>query len=188
MYSDYADHFIRVDFRDEDRLKYRWDRSVDPTDFLRCRVGGILKRGFFLGGRHFEFLGYSNSGLKEHEVWFMSPINHFRTNTGEIVRVDGEYIRDQIGDFRGTPLMKQPSKYAARIAQAFTSTKSSTSIDRAEWEEVEDLGREPYLFTDGVGTISKDLGNRIWKELCKDGRRSNRVQPSAVSAKLTLIA
>ncbi|RXW21516.1 hypothetical protein EST38_g4325 [Candolleomyces aberdarensis] len=177
-YSKHLDHFIRVDFRDEDRLQYRWDRSVDPTAFLKSRVGGILKDGFFLGGRHFEFLGYSNSGLKEHEVWFMFPIDRFCTTTGEIVRVDGQYIRNEIGDFHGTLLMKQPSKYAARIAQAFTSTESSTSIDRHEWEEVEDLGQKPYLFTDGAGTISKDLGDRIWKELCKDGRRSNSIQPS----------
>lgn len=25
------DHFIRVDFRDEDRLAYRWDFEVDGT-------------------------------------------------------------------------------------------------------------------------------------------------------------
>ncbi|KAJ2933930.1 hypothetical protein H1R20_g3155, partial [Candolleomyces eurysporus] len=177
-YSKHSDHFIRVDFRDEDRLPYRWDRSVDPTAFLQSRVGGILKGGFFLGGRHFEFLGYSNSGLREHEVWFMFPIDCFSTTTGETVRVDGQYIWNEIGDFHGTLLMKQPSKYAARIAQAFTSTESSTSIDRLEWEEVEDLGQKPYLFTDGAGTISKNLGDRIWKELCKDGRRSNSIQPS----------
>jgi hypothetical protein len=28
-YKDDEDHFIRVDFRDEDRLAYRWDREVD---------------------------------------------------------------------------------------------------------------------------------------------------------------
>jgi RNA-dependent RNA polymerase len=28
QYRGYEDHFIRVDFRDEDRLQYRWDRDV----------------------------------------------------------------------------------------------------------------------------------------------------------------
>lgn len=45
------DHFIRVDFRDEDRLQYRWDREMDGSSFLRDRVGRTLKEGFELGGR-----------------------------------------------------------------------------------------------------------------------------------------
>jgi hypothetical protein len=58
------DHFIRVDFRDEDRLQYRWEREVDGRTFLEQRVGGILKRGFELAGRRFEFLAYSSSALR----------------------------------------------------------------------------------------------------------------------------
>ena len=60
----YQDNFIRVDFRDEDRLQYRWDREVDGKTFLEERVGGILKNGFELAGRKFEFLAYSSSALR----------------------------------------------------------------------------------------------------------------------------
>jgi RNA-dependent RNA polymerase len=60
----YHDKFIRVDFRDEDRLQYRWDREVDGRSFLEQRVGGILKNGFELAGRRFEFLAYSSSALR----------------------------------------------------------------------------------------------------------------------------
>lgn len=60
----YQDNFIRVDFRDEDRLQYRWDREVDGRTFLEERVGGILKNGFELAGRKFEFLAYSTSSLR----------------------------------------------------------------------------------------------------------------------------
>ena len=42
-------------FRDEDRLAYRWDRTVDGSQFVRERVGGILANGFKLGGRSFVF-------------------------------------------------------------------------------------------------------------------------------------
>lgn len=80
-------------------------------------------------------------------------------------------------------LMRQPSKYAARIAQAFTATDPSVRITPDQWEEVADLGTSPHLFTDGVGTISQELGDRIWERLC-DARRDhgrNGVKPSAVS-------
>lgn len=86
--------------------------------------------------------------------------------------------------------MRQPSKYAARLAQAFTATEPSVKIRRDEWEEMEDLspppppGRRvsPYLFTDGVGTISRSLGDRIWGKLISErgGDLTKRLRPDAV--------
>ncbi|KAF8077751.1 RNA dependent RNA polymerase-domain-containing protein [Lyophyllum atratum] len=176
MYSDYLDHFVRVDFRDEDRLQYRWDREVDGSTYLHERVGGILKNGFELAGRYFEFLAYSSSALREHAVWFMNPFHHKENGW-----IDSAYIRRTLGDFEETDLLKCPSKYAARLAQAFTATDPSVKIDRNKWEEVPDLGSEPYLFTDGVGTIAKALGDMIWASLCagRGDHGGNSVQPSA---------
>jgi RNA-dependent RNA polymerase len=97
-------------------------------------------------------------------------------------RVNAESIRSSLGNFAGTTLSKQPSKFAARLAQAFTATDPSVDIRRDEWNEMPDLGKEPYLFTDGVGTISKALGNRIWAKLCERKRNPGyTAQPSAVS-------
>jgi len=106
-----TERFIRVEFRDEDRLAYRWDGDVDGTWFLKQRVGGTLRHGFELGGRHFEFLAYSTSALREHSVWFVSP---FRDPVEGYVTA--EKIRSSLGDF--SKLLRMPSKYAARIAQA----------------------------------------------------------------------
>ncbi|KAG6814591.1 hypothetical protein H0H92_000120 [Tricholoma furcatifolium] len=177
LYEDYLDHFVRVEFRDEDRLQYRWSREVDGSFYLQERVGGILKDGFELAGRNFEFLAYSSSALREHSVWFMNPFRHPKEGL-----VNSDYIRQTLGDFKDTQLLKQPSKYAARLAQAFTATDPSVKIYNEEWEEVDDLGYEPYLFTDGVGTIAKSLANEIWAALCsqRHGREENSVvQPSA---------
>ncbi|KAG6878981.1 hypothetical protein C0992_006116 [Termitomyces sp. T32_za158] len=176
MYEDYLDRFVRVDFRDEDRLQYRWDREVDGTTFLDQRVGGILRGGFELAGRSFEFLAYSSSALREHSVWFMSPFYHSQKGP-----VNAEFIRNNLGNFQDTKLLRQPSKYAARLAQAFTATDPSVKIRNTEWEEVDDLGQQPYLFTDGVGTIAKSLGDKIWATLCagRGVRREGTVQPSA---------
>ncbi|KAK0484002.1 RNA dependent RNA polymerase-domain-containing protein [Armillaria novae-zelandiae] len=185
-YAEYAEHFIRVDFRDEDRLSYRWDRAVDGASFVRERVGHTLKEGFVLGGRRFEFLAYSSSALREHAVWFINPFRYQDPDTKDISYVTAEYIRSSIGNFEGTKLMTQPSKWAARIGQAFTATDPSVKVKREEWTEMPDMGTEEnlakgqYIHTDGAGTISKSLGDEIWACLCK-GRRDHgesAVQPS----------
>ncbi|CDO73610.1 hypothetical protein BN946_scf185014.g80 [Trametes cinnabarina] len=174
QFTGYEDHFIRVDFRDEDRLQYRWAREVDGTTLLTERVGGILKNGFELGGRRYEFLAYSSSALREHAVWFMSPFHHPTRG-----HVTAQSIRDSLGDFSNVIIY--PSKYAARLAQAFTATDPSVAITRKQWEEMPDLGESPYLFTDGVGTISKELGDMIWEALCtaKESLRRVQVTPHA---------
>ncbi|OCH86893.1 RdRP-domain-containing protein [Obba rivulosa] len=173
-YVGYEDHFIRVDFRDEDRLQYRWAKEVDGTSLLKDRVGGILRNGFDLAGRHFEFLAYSTSALREHAVWFMNPFKHPKEGW-----VTAQGIRDSLGDFSG--VIKQPSKYAARMAQAFTATDPSVSITRDQWELMPELGEAPYLYTDGVGTISPELGDKIWEALCAAAPEGQRrgVRPSA---------
>jgi RNA-dependent RNA polymerase len=79
-------------------------------------------------------------------------------------------------------LMFQPSKYAARIAQAFTATDPSVTILRHQWEMVPDLGTEPYLFTDGAGTISSALRDEIWDALCRDHPQRHKftIKPDVV--------
>jgi RNA-dependent RNA polymerase len=57
-YMDYQSHFIRVEFRDEDRLHLRLDREVDSSKFLDERIGTILQKGLVIAGRSFEFLAY----------------------------------------------------------------------------------------------------------------------------------
>lgn len=51
---------------------------------------------------------------------------------------------------------------------------------RDEWEDMDDLGEKPYLFTDGVGTISKELGSKIWEALRGEHQnKANALEPSA---------
>ncbi|EEB95890.1 hypothetical protein MPER_05070, partial [Moniliophthora perniciosa FA553] len=161
-YKGFEDHFIRVDFCEEDRTKYGDDREVDSIPFLKGRVGNILKRGFPLGGRHFQFLAYSGSGLRSHSVWFMSEFHHPLEGL-----VNAAKIRDSIGDFRDLrieeypeqerrfyqadqDLLRHPSKYGARLGLAFTATRPSVRIRRDQWDIVPDIeGDKSRLFTDG---------------------------------------
>ena len=177
-YERYVENFLRVDFRDEDRLQYRWDREVDGTSYLNERVGGILKHGFKLAGRCFEFLAYSSSALREHAVWFMHPFEH-----PEYGQVTSAIVRQSLGNFEG--VIREPSKYAARMAQAFTATSPSVTIRRDQWTEIPDIGTKNTggVFTDGVGTISRELGNMIWQEWCRRDHQ-HRIRSDVVSSLL----
>jgi RNA-dependent RNA polymerase len=172
-YPGFEHNFVRVDFRDEDRLQFRWEQDVNGKTILEKRVGDTLKDGFYLAGRHLEFLAYSSSSLREHAVWFMLPFEY----NDRIVRAQD--IRDSLGNFSRDA--KKPAKLAARMAQAFTATNPGVKISRGEWEEQPDLGNEPHLHTDGVGCISKLLARKLWEALCMESpNRIGRLEPSAV--------
>lgn len=49
-------------------MQIRWDLNVDGDSFVKERFGSLLKSGLTIAGRHYDFLAFSNSGLKEHSV------------------------------------------------------------------------------------------------------------------------
>ena len=78
-YTEYQHHFLRVNFTEEDgNNNIRMDREVDNSKFVQKRFGGVLKNGIKVAGRRFEFLAYSQSALREHAVWFISPFSTSR--------------------------------------------------------------------------------------------------------------
>ncbi|KAG6877028.1 hypothetical protein C0993_010961 [Termitomyces sp. T159_Od127] len=170
-YPGFEDRFIRVAFRDEDLLPYRESSDVDVGSLIRERVGSILSQGFDLGGRHYDFLGYSMAGFRNHSVWFMSSFAH--SDFGDVTP---DKVRSSLGNFGR--VLKYPSMYGARLAQAFTSTVPTVLIGPEEWELVDDLGSKPYQFTDGAGTISRSLGREIWNILRSKGLYDG-LEPSA---------
>jgi hypothetical protein len=61
--------FLRVTFRDENFLKYRFDRNVNGSGFVGKWAGKYLQTGLQIAGRNFKFLAYSQLALREHSVW-----------------------------------------------------------------------------------------------------------------------
>jgi RNA-dependent RNA polymerase len=169
QYAGYHDRFLRVSFVEEGRLQYRFDRDVDGADFVRHRVGKFLKSRLQIAGRTFQFLAYSNSALREHAVWFVSPFDH-----PQFGHVNAQSIIIGIGSFDNVTwdrkLMYCPARYGARISQAFTATDASVSVEAEEILRMDDIERDGSCFTDGVGTISRDLAKEIWKRLPKRPR------------------
>lgn len=178
-YSHNQDSFLRVNFEDETGLQYRFDREVDGRAFIHRRIGTILSNGIDIAGRHFEFLAYSQSALKEHAVWF---VKEFRLAGGSVV--NARTIIAELGDFTRDPqLVYCPARYAARISQAFTATDSSVSVEADEIFEEDDImdATGNWCFTDGVGTISTQLARDIWKVLASRRRGAKwRTYPRAL--------
>jgi len=58
--------FLCFSNRTELHELYQLDREIQYVAFLQDRIGGAFKKGIKVGGREFEFLGYSGSSLKDH--------------------------------------------------------------------------------------------------------------------------
>ncbi|KAJ3808703.1 RNA-directed RNA polymerase 2 [Lentinula aff. lateritia] len=179
FHPNHRENFIRVSFSDEGRLRLRYDREINGNYYISQRIAPFLieglrgrndtrpKKELIIGGRPFYFLAYSQSALKEHAVWFMTP---FKEN-GTLVNVQN--IIQSLGSFSGLAfdrrLMYCPARYAARISQAFTSTDPTTT-EVEEIRQIPDIERvdskgNRWVFTDGVGTMSPDLAKKIYGEM-----------------------
>ncbi|KAG5654750.1 hypothetical protein H0H81_003758 [Sphagnurus paluster] len=182
-HSDNHESFLRVSFVEEGRLQYRFDRAIDGPAFIRDRVGQFLLNGLRIADREFRFLAYSQSALKEHAVWFVKPFRDPQRGY-----IDAPAIIESLGSFHhlefDPDLTFCPARYGARISQAFTATDASVTIeDVEEIFPIEDIKTPSgdYCFTDGVGTISKDLALEISRELKSKRRRgrNNKGRPRA---------
>lgn len=163
----YWNNFIRVHFTDENGVHVKWDRNTDLRKFLQEFIGEPLRNGITVGGRHFEFLLCSNSSLREHAVWFFEP---FDGNTAES-------IRDSIGCFTEPKpeLVFQPAKLLARMGQALSATDRTVTLAAHEVEEdVEDIERNGSTFTDGLGDISQQLADEMWRALNPNAQSLSR--------------
>ena len=71
------DCFLRVVFQDDNRMTLRQDTTMNISIkvLLKSRYKPALVKGITVAGRHFEFLGYSMSGLKQHSVFFVHPFD-----------------------------------------------------------------------------------------------------------------
>lgn len=63
-----------------------------------------------------------------------------------------------MGDFRNERVI---AKHSARIAQCFTSSEATIRVPKEKTEIIDDIERNGYIFTDGVGTFSSRLRDEI---------------------------
>lgn len=172
-YADNHDSFIRVSFVEETGLRYQQDREIDGPGFIGRWVSPILRNGLTIAGRQFHFLAYSQSALKTHTVWF---VKNFQDREGNLITA--ATIIDRLGTFHDVEydrdLIYCPARYAARISLAFTTTDSSVSVPAEEIIIKDDIKAGAYCFTDGVGSMSPQIAQKIWRAFQKRGSRSSR--------------
>lgn len=77
-------------------------------------------------------------------------------------------VVEDLGNF---DLIRSPAKCAARIGQAFTDTSDSIPLDPSWIKTIPDVERNGRCFTDGVGTISRDLLRMVWSHFTTTGKQ-----------------
>lgn len=154
-YPNNGDYFIRVTFCDEDGERVSFDRAVSLEKIFHSRFKKVLNGAISIAGRHFEFLGFSHSSLRDQTCWFMAPF------VQDGVLLNAPAVIARLGDFSA---IRSPAKCAARIGQAFSSTDGTVKISTANVRVIPDVERNGRFFSDGVGTISTEVLAMIWKD------------------------
>ncbi|TVT98350.1 hypothetical protein EJB05_56354 [Eragrostis curvula] len=161
-HSEYAADFVRVTFVDEDWSKLpanALSASIERGFFspplktgLYDRILSILKEGFCIGPKKYEFLAFSASQLRGNSVWM------FASNTS----LTAECIRGWMGQFQD---IRSVSKCAARMGQLFSSSRPTFEISSYDVEVIPDIevttDGTKYIFSDGIGKTSLKFARRV---------------------------
>ncbi len=151
-YAAHSENFLRVSFLEEDGEPLRFDRDVSNEEIFHQRFKGILQNSIEIAGRQYTFLGFSHSSLRAQTCWFMAPF----VFEGELIF--SAVVISQLGDFSK---IRSPAKCAARIGQAFSDTFNAIKLPPDVARGIADVEAQGRVFSDGVGTISPKVLQRI---------------------------
>ncbi|EEH41892.2 hypothetical protein PAAG_03813 [Paracoccidioides lutzii Pb01] len=152
-YREYADRFLHVRFTDEKNMGKIFPYSnanIVCMNEVYTRVTLTMKNGITIGDRCYEFLAFSNAQLREHAAYFFASLPHLTAAN----------IRAQLGKFNQ---IRNVAKHAARLGQCFSSTRALNGCP-VQIVEIDDIERNGYTFSDGVGLISTFLAQMIQSE------------------------
>ncbi|KAG8743657.1 hypothetical protein FRC10_011626 [Ceratobasidium sp. 414] len=181
-YPGFESHFIRVSFTDEGDTRPHLDFEVDTNAFSDARIGRFLRNDIL---RYWDTVKQVRVGspalcqltevhtlllgLKEHACFFSSDF------VFEDSVVTPESIRSSLGKFP-PKVIKCPARYGARMSQAFTSTDPSIIIPQSAIVPLRELQTGGQIFSDGCGTISRQLAEEVWKAMVENMPHTRRRQ------------
>lgn len=119
----------------------------ESTDYIYR----LLSSGITLNGATYNFFGHSNSQLKTKSCFLLA---------GSKEQVNKEI--DRLGDFSK---IKSVAKLAKRIGLLFSSAKAATQLEPERCQDIADVKRDDYIFTDGCGLVSKKFAQRLIQKL-----------------------
>lgn len=146
-YKQYADRFIRIQFADEGFSCVSPAYEDTNREVIYNRIYNVLKKGIKIGDRHYKFLSFSSSQLREQGCWFFAPSND----------LNADMIRSWMGVFSKEKVI---AKHAARMGQCFSSTRPVCTLQEGEVEEIE-VSNMASMTSGGVGKISPKLAEEV---------------------------
>ncbi|KAI6654778.1 Regulator of nonsense transcripts 1 [Oopsacas minuta] len=135
-----------VDRYGEDNFVLLQFHSKLPNSYIR----DVLRKGVYVNGDEFQFLGCSSSGLKGRKCYLLK-------GNIEDVRV----VLEQCGNFSK---IKMVSKRLKRISQLFSvAMKTGVMVPDDKVEDIEDIETSGGNFTDGCGLVGLNLASKLAK-------------------------
>jgi hypothetical protein len=113
-------------------------------------ISRLLTTGIVLNNTQYHFFGHSISQLKSRSCFM------FAASKSAI----GTKIQE-LGDFSE---MKLVSKKAKRIGLMFTTAEMTMTLKPERIEDIDDVKRGNYIYTDGCGFISLSLARQLAKK------------------------
>ena len=135
-------------------LRLRWP-AKSPEDPPRLATGKengnyitkLLTTGVKLNRIQYHFFGHSNSQLKSRSCFMYAA-------SKEDISVNIESMGD-------LSKLKSVGKKAKRIGLLFSSADMALALPPERCEDIEDVKRDDYIFTDGCGLISPQLARQL---------------------------
>ncbi|TCD60788.1 hypothetical protein EIP91_009517 [Steccherinum ochraceum] len=172
-YRKHVDRFLRVQFVD-DRGDFPVKGETSAIDtFLNgqqgifARIRRVLQHGIDIAQRHYVFLCFGESQGKARGFWAISEKPEDGFTVQNVIAGMGDLSRETI-----------VAKHAARQGLLLSTTRA-IQLD-SEWrlENIEDIQRNGYVFTDGSGQCSQHIATVAAKTVGYDQ------EPSAIHVRL----
>jgi hypothetical protein len=154
-------HFSFADFRLGQFEEGSWKSFTarETADYLVR----LLKKGIVLNGALYSFYGHSSSQLKSRSCYLL------RGSKNEVA----EFV-ESLGDFSK---IKTVGKTAKRIGLLFSSAPAIMDVPDGRYEDIDDVERAGYNFTDGCGLIGPNAARLLSQKLAIVSRNT-RYHPS----------
>lgn len=160
---------LRCVFRDDSGMRLTVKEFLQGTnnDQQSAIIAGIVQRtlshGVQIHDRHYYFLAWSNSQMRDHGCYMYAP--PWDPLTGEI-SMTIDQMRQWMGDFSGS---KNVPKLMSRMGQCFTQAQPTINLTPDMWIVEMDVEGgeghpetgEAYCYSDGCGRISARLAREI---------------------------
>uniref|UniRef100_N1QZQ3 RNA-dependent RNA polymerase n=1 Tax=Aegilops tauschii TaxID=37682 RepID=N1QZQ3_AEGTA len=126
--------------------------SFKQKTTVHMRVRTFMTSGFHMCGRKYSLLAFSPNQLRDRSAWFFAE--------------DGNTTVESIRQWMGRFTCRNVAKHAARMGQCFSSSYATVTVQPHEVNEnLEDIERNGYTFSDGIGKIVPELAMEVAQRL-----------------------